>query len=125
MNGGRTRGTGILACVDFAAWLIAGSLLLPACQFLHAQQPPEIPGTEEQLLVQHAQCEFFGDKRNQFAAQALNAAGVRPSRQSYSLSVVTDQVAQAIGPLPAFVPGGSRTHTFAQVHQPGSIDSYI
>ena len=130
MNGGRTRGTvgalWALACVDFAAWLIACvSLLLPACQFLNAQQPPETSGAEEQLLVQHAQCEFFGDKRNQFVAEALNAAGVHPSRQGYSRSVMTDQVTQAIGPLPAFVPGGSRTHTFEQVHQPASIDSYI
>lgn len=108
------------------AWVAAVlGLAVPSSLLIRAQQPQPAPDQDQQLLVEHAQCQFFGDKRNQFAAQALSAAGVRTSSHTFSLSALTDQVAQAVAPLPAFVPGGSRTRTFQQVHKPGSIDSYI
>ncbi len=52
--------------------------------------------------------------------QALKARGAR-NADSFALSATTEKVSQMLG----FVPGGSRTYTFDQTHQAGSIDSYI
>jgi hypothetical protein len=76
--------------------------------------------SDSQLTVEHPDCSYFGSQRERYAADALNAAGVR-SRSSHALSARTEQVVAML----TGVPGGSRTYTFDQSHAAGSIDSYI
>jgi hypothetical protein len=71
-----------------------------------------------QLTVSHPECTFFGPRRERFVRESLKARG---TILSSALSSTTEKVSQMLG----FVPGGSRTYTFDQSHQAGSIDSYI
>src|SRR5262249_31936916 len=68
--------------------------------------------------VSHPECSFFGPQRERFVREALEARG---GRRSFALSSTTEKVSAMLG----YVPGGSRTYTYDQSHQAGSIDSYI
>src|SRR5271166_3323184 len=74
----------------------------------------------DQLTVSHPECSFFGPQRERFVREALQARGVRDPR-AFALSGTTEKVSAMLGS----VPGGSRTYTYDQSHQTGSIDSYI
>jgi hypothetical protein len=74
----------------------------------------------DQLTVSHPECSFFGPQRERFVRQALQARGSRDPR-AFALSTTTEKVSAMLG----FVPGGSRTYSYDQSHQAGSIDSYI
>jgi hypothetical protein len=71
----------------------------------------------EPLPVAHPECVFFNGDQERFIDQTVRPLKSRGGR----LSALTNQVVQAM----TFVPGGSRTYTFDQTHQAGSIDSYI
>jgi hypothetical protein len=70
--------------------------------------------------VAHPECTFFGAHRERFVRESLKARGVR-NADAFALGATTEKVSQMLG----FVPGGSRTYSFDQSHQAGSIDSYI
>jgi Protein of unknown function (DUF1549)/Protein of unknown function (DUF1553) len=72
------------------------------------------------IAVSHAECTFFGPQRERFIRQSLKARGAG-NADTFALSATTEKVSQMLG----VVPGGSRTYTFDQAHQAGSIDSYI
>jgi len=74
----------------------------------------------DQLTVSHPECSFFGPQRERFVREALQAMGRRDPR-AFALSSTTEKVSAMLGSAP----GGSRTYTYDQSHQSGSIDSYI
>ncbi|HXB75619.1 MAG TPA: DUF1549 domain-containing protein [Candidatus Acidoferrales bacterium] len=78
------------------------------------------PPDTGQLTVSHPECSFFGPLRERFAREALQARGSRDPR-AFALSGTTEKVSAMLGN----VPGGSRTYSYDQSHQAGSIDSYI
>lgn len=96
--------------------IVTGFLVLAPCgtQTLRAQDPTVTPSADA-LPVEHAECAFFGPKRDQYTQEARMSAGS-------ALSDSTQQVAALLQYAP---PGGSRTRSFQQVHQSGSIDAYI
>ena len=69
--------------------------------------------------VQHPECVFFGPDYNKLVSSAVNSNGSRSHRAG--MGMLTTAVAAQL----PFVPPGSRTFTFDQQGQPGSIDSYI
>src|SRR5450432_4217251 len=73
-----------------------------------------------QLTVPHAECSFFGPQRERFVRQLLQSRGSRDAR-AFALSGTTEKVSAMLG----YVPCGSRTYTYDQSHQAGSIESYI
>lgn len=81
----------------------------------------EAQGAEAMIPVEHPDCTYFGPKHERFAAGARNGGSMHPGRGQYSLSALTEQVAQAV----TFIPGGSRTDGFEKTHQSGSIDNYL
>ena len=102
--------------------IVAGFLVLIPCGTLplRAQDADPIANPTPEpdaapLAVEHAECAFFGPKREQFVKDALSSAGG-------GLSDATQQVEALLTFAP---PGGSRTQSFQQTHQSGSIDSYI
>lgn len=98
-----------------SAMLAVGIILIPSGYFaVRGQQlsPRSIRDTQ-QFTVEHPECAFFGGNREQFVKAALASTDA-------TLSNLTQQVSASI---PA--PGGSRTRSFQQTHQLGSIDSYI
>ena len=69
--------------------------------------------------VEHPECALFGPKYDQYVARALGSSGATPHQSE--VSALTSTVAAL---LPK-VPPGSRTYTFEQQNQAGSVDSYI
>ena len=80
----------------------------------HFDRHHPAPRPEPQLLVEHADCSFFGPQREQLI-RAL------PGMTRDALSQTTTQVLTLL----AVAPGSSRTRSFALQHQPGTIDFYI
>jgi hypothetical protein len=83
-------------------------------------QDQQLAAQDQQLPVEHPECDYFGPKRERYVTAALNAAGGQ-AHQSHALSATTEQVTRML----ASAPGGSRTYTFDSTHTAGSIDSYI
>ncbi|HWB83465.1 MAG TPA: DUF1549 domain-containing protein [Bryobacteraceae bacterium] len=104
------------------AFTAAGSgVLLLFSGFLISRAADEsATPASNQLTVDHPECTFFGSQRERFVRNTLQRAGVM-SRTSASLSRQTEQVARML----SGAPGGSRSYSFDQSVQPGSIDSYI
>jgi len=104
-------------------WLtvLGGMAMLSSGGLLIGQTGDSIVMSEgEQLTVAHPECSFFGPKRERYVREALRARGAGGS-DTFALSSATEKVSAMLG----FVPGGSRTYTYDQSHQAGSIDSYI
>src|SRR5436305_902601 len=72
----------------------------------------------EQLTVEHPECVFFGSDPEKYMDQS-----VRPARAE-STGTRLGRLTQDVSRLLSYVPGGSRTYSFDQSHQSGSIDSY-
>jgi hypothetical protein len=75
---------------------------------------------QDQYAYSHAECEFFGAKREQYAGMVRGVSRA-PSRNATGLTARTNQVVAML----AKAPGGSRTYTFDQAPSPDSIDYYI
>jgi hypothetical protein len=82
------------------------------------------PDVSEPAKVAEPDCPFFGPQRERYLNDALRRSGAIRSggmRNGSQLSSMTAAVSKLLG----YVPGGSRTYTFDQAHQAGTIDSYI
>jgi hypothetical protein len=93
------------------SWVIGGFAVLAFSGFLIGQQ--------DQLLVEHPECTFFGAQRERFVTDALEKLG--GFKRKRVLSDLTDRVSSAR----AIIPGGSQTYTFERAHATGTLDSYI
>ncbi|HWB87181.1 MAG TPA: DUF1549 domain-containing protein [Bryobacteraceae bacterium] len=80
------------------------------------QDDPGVPD----YTVPHPECTLFGPNYKQFVSHALDALG-KASPHQMQMSALTDAVSAR---LPS-VPPGSRTYSFSQQSQSGTIDSYI
>lgn len=89
-------------------------LLLPAAILLQAQAP--VVSIEDQGIADHANCSFFGEKRDKIVA------GGKYALSSNNASFMTGEVASRLAPVEYFVPGGSRTYSQQQLDQRGTID---
>ncbi len=69
--------------------------------------------------VPHPECVLFGPKYNQLVANSIRPQGLMSHRQA--VGALTRQVAERL----AYVPPDSRTYTFDQPAEPGTIDFYI
>jgi hypothetical protein len=94
---------------------ITGTFFVLSSGIMVAQTETDDPDVS---AINHSDCSYFGPQRDRFLTDALRRNGALGSRQ---LSRLTAEVAAMV----RHVPGGSRTHTFDQQHQAGSIDSYI
>ena len=74
----------------------------------------------EQLPVEHADCPYFSGPSERFMDLSVRRR-LGPGRNTYRLANMTGQVTAMLN----FVPPDSRTYSFAQTQQNGSIDSYI
>lgn len=108
------------------AWAsVAGGVSILAFAGLLTGQRPTAPAgsgratahADTQELPAHADCEYFGPRRERFMSSELNRGGarVRP------LSTTTSEVVRML----AARPGGSRTYNFEQQLPADSIDSFI
>ncbi|HLK48052.1 MAG TPA: DUF1553 domain-containing protein [Bryobacteraceae bacterium] len=71
------------------------------------------------FVVPHPECLLFGPRYNEFVSKALNLNNLTPHRAA--VGDLTRNVAARL----AFVPPDSRTFSFAQPSEPGTIDFYI
>src|SRR5947209_3574516 len=102
-------------------WILAGGSILAFSGLLIGQTGgTAASAAESELTVSHPECTFFGPQRERFVREALKARGSR-NADTFALSASTERVSQMLGAAP----GGSRTYSFDQAHQAGSIDSYI
>jgi hypothetical protein len=97
-----------------------GLSVLTFAVVLTGQRTEGVAQEQDQLAVEHADCDFFGPQRDRFLTDAAIRAGIK-LRNPRQLSSITNQVSRMV----ATVPGGSRTHTFDQNHTAGTIDGYI
>jgi hypothetical protein len=101
--------------------VLSGVSILALIGMLSGQTPDTTASSDtNQLMVSHPECSFFGPQRERFVRQALQARGRRDPR-AFALSAATEKVSAMLG----FVPGGSRTYSYDQTPQAGSIDAYI
>src|ERR1019366_7599314 len=77
-------------------------------------------GEQQMLPVEHAECAFFGPKREHYMQAFLNKA--RGGRGESPLGLLTRQVT---GRLPQFMPGGSRSHDGSVSTTGDTIDAYV
>ena len=77
-------------------------------------------GEQQMLPVEHAECAFFGPKREHYMQAFLNKA--RGGRGESPLGLLTRQVT---GRLPEFMPGGSRSHDGSVSTTGDTIDAYV
>ncbi len=89
-----------------------------------AQEPPPAEPAEElkeELKVDHSDCDFFGPQRHKYTAAEW--------RDRFRWSVLTEEVTRQLPPVdpPAegIVPGGSRTNSFQQLGELGTIDRHL
>jgi hypothetical protein len=96
---------------------LAGALLA-ALAFPQTPEPPDVPADDEtSALADHAECVFFGPRRERLLKTGL---GEKDAGSSI-LSSTTESVATRL----AFVPGGSRTDTFQKYESLPTIDRYL
>lgn len=76
--------------------------------------------TSDQLPVEHPECVYFNGQPEQYMDQTVRQR-LRPNRANYRLGATTVEVAGMLG----YVPPDSRTFSFDQATQTGSIDSYV
>jgi hypothetical protein len=88
-----------------------------AAEDVHSQATPEAAAA---LQVEHAECEFFGPKREHFLQSGLNK--VKGGRGESQLEALTRQV---MSKIPDFLPGGSHNHDVSQGSSQDTIDSYV
>ncbi len=102
-------------------WLLflAGTSLLLLGSLLTGRASDDTPADVAQLAVSHPECSYFGSQRDRYAALALR--GAHASRDGTALTARTAQVTAMLAP----VTGGSRTYSFNQAHNAGTIDSLI
>jgi Protein of unknown function (DUF1549)/Protein of unknown function (DUF1553) len=94
---------------------IGSGILLFAC--LAAAQTDTI-GVPD-YTVEHPECLLFGPRYDQYVAKAVGGVGTTPHQAQVST------LTSAVAALLPKVPPGSRTYTYQQEAQGGSIDSYI
>jgi hypothetical protein len=106
--------------------LILGLSVSVFSGILSAQTGPLTPPDEsEPAKVAEPDCPFFGPQRDRYVTEELRKTdALRRSGAIRSVHQLTSMTA-AVNKLLGYVPGGSRTYTFDQAHQAGSIDSYI
>jgi hypothetical protein len=73
---------------------------------------------DDQLMIDHSNCSYFGADRDKVTEASLRAKGIY---RSHVLSTLTSEVQRGMN----YVPPGSPTYTFNETHAAGSIDSYI
>ena len=101
-------------------WVLGGVSVLAINGVFAGIVAGQTTGADVQYTVAQAECSFFGPQHERYVREALRARGGRDP-QAFALSQTTEKVAAMLG----FVPGGSRTYTYDQSNQAGSIDSYI
>jgi hypothetical protein len=69
--------------------------------------------------VEHAECALFGPRYDQYVAKVIDGTGATPHQKAVS------QLTSMIAALLPNVPAGTRTYTYQQEAQGGSVDSYI
>ena len=105
-------------------WIAGVAPLLVLTGGLTAQSddrpnPTSTPAVEQEYTVEHADCPFFGPRRERFVTESVRKS--LGMKSSHELSSMTNAVGKMLG----YVPGGSRTYNYDQSHTAGSIDSYI
>jgi len=94
---------------------------------LNAQEPvAQEPALEVELATDHADCALFGPKRARFLESSLEGE----KRRQYRLSQMTVETVARIesGKKSAYnmvVPGGSRTNSFQNLDELGTIDGHL
>jgi uncharacterized protein DUF1549/uncharacterized protein DUF1553 len=96
--------------------LAGGFAVLAFSSILTGQRSLETNANSAQLMVEHADCDYFGPQRERFIPSGLNRAGSRLR----ALSTTTNQVTRMIAN-----PRASGAPMAEQEPAPGSIDSYI
>lgn len=109
--------------------IIAGSVLagaLPGLFLLHAQEGGEDPpdGSVE-FKVEHPECTFFGQKRDQLIKGGLNGAASDNELGSFTTEIVKRLAIYGPGVIRESVPGGSRTGTLLHATSKNTIDKYL
>src|ERR1700739_2844224 len=102
-----------------AGALIAGSFYLNAPQVKAADEVPQ--GNQVLLPVEHAECAFFGPKREQYR-QLILGNKTRGGRGESPAGALTRQVTARLG---NFMPGGSRSHDGSVSTTGDTIDAYV
>ena len=100
------------------AWSGVVVLILSGFAISRADESPA-PATD-QLPVAHAECVFFQGEPEQYMDRSVRLRS-RSGAGNFWLSAATEQVSRML----SYVPPDSRTFSFSQEQQTGSIDSYI
>jgi hypothetical protein len=102
-----------------SVWSGVAVLTLSGLVVIHADDSP-VANEADQIPVEHADCPFFGGQPERYIDQGV-LRRLRPGNGAYRLSALTTEVAGMM----SYVPPDSRTYSFDQTQQTGSIDSYI
>jgi hypothetical protein len=95
-------------------------LILSGFAISRADESPAPSDPTDQLPVAHAECVFFQGEPEQYMDRSVRLRS-RASAGNYRLSAATEEVSRML----SYVPPDSRTFSFSQEQQTGSIDSYI
>ena len=106
--------------MPLAAGAMVSASLYVATTRVEAAEDAKAEATSAASVVEHAECEFFGPKRDHFMQSGLNKA--RAGRGESQLEALTREVMSRI---PDFLPGGSHNHDVSQGSSQDTIDSYV
>jgi hypothetical protein len=102
-----------------AGALIGGAIYVTTPKVKAADAVPE--GEQAMLPVEHAECAFFGPKREQYM-QLILGNKARGGRGESAAGALTRQVTARLG---NYMPGGSRSHDGSVSTTGDTIDAYV
>ena len=108
-------------------WLLVLGLSVSVFSGMLIGQTGSLTSSDESepAKVTEPDCPYFGPQRERFVPDALRRSGAIQNGGSIRTAHQLTGMTAAVNKLLGYVPGGSRTYTFDQAHQAGSIDSYI